>query len=492
MFSLQISGAVTVASQLAKSMPGPPGLIPSHKIAVWLLRQIDTVLGWVGLGGNRRAEEWLYILVIAVLAIVVGFIVRYLLLWVLNKIVSLRKGRLAREMQQQHTLAQCAHIVTPLLFMGMVPFAFNHGSDMLEMIMRVAGVYALITLAIGICAVFTLIFVHYNATSNTRQLPIKGVLNVAKGITWIVILILSVAVLIDRSPAGILTGLGAFAAALMLIFRNTILGFTAGIQMAENDMIHVGDWIVVPGTPANGLVQDVSLSTVKVQNFDNTFVYVPPYSLLSGSFQNWRGMSQSGVRRIKQSFTISYDGIVPISGDLLDRVSAKYPEIRPYVDAIRKDVPADKWMIAGGLRGINGTMETNLGLFRAYLCAYLMANPHISNTHRVLVQLLDSSIYGIPLQVWCWANTTDWNAYESIQSAVMEHISVAAADFGLSVYYAGSEDITLMPENQGGAAPATAVAQASDTATVIAPAPDKPNMTASQGTARASGSAPLG
>lgn len=443
---------------LIDKLPEPPGLVPSHRVAGWLLTHIDRMLEYVGLSGNRTAEEWVYIFIIALLALGIGWLIRHLLVWIVDNAFKVRKGRLAHEMVQERTLSKCTHFVTPLFFMALVPFAFNHDSSMLDTILRGAGVYALCTLGMAISAIMTLIYVHYNATSNTRQLPLKGLLNVGKGMTWIIILILSVALLINKSPAGILAGLGAFAAALLLIFKDSILGFTAGIQMAENDMLHVGDWIVVPGTPANGVVLDMSLSTVTVQNFDNTLIYVPPYTLVSGSFQNWRGMSKSGVRRIMQSFTISYDGIVSVTDDLLDKICSKYPLMTPFVDAAHKktgeghpeqgtatSVPSsvDTWIVNGGLRQVNGTLETNLGLFRAYLCVYLANNPHISDTNRILVQLLQPTVYGIPLQVWCWANTTDWNAYESIQSAVMEHVKVAAADFGLSVYDAGSEDVTV-------------------------------------------------
>lgn len=454
---LTLAGAVAAAgpeTHIVDTLPPPPSVIPSHKIAVWLLGHIDRALNWVGLAHNRTAEEIVYVTLIALVALGVGVVTRWVLLSLTRISVHRRNSAAGRELLKEHTFRKCTHIIPPLVFMALIPFAFNRSSDVLDAILRFSGIYLLMAFAVGLNAVLTFIFNRYNQRDNTRNLPLKGILNVGKGLVWIVVCIVCCSILIDKSPAGILTALGAFAAALMLIFKDSILGFVAGIQMAENDMIHVGDWIVVPGTPANGTVLDMSLTTVKVQNWDNTIITVPPYTLVSGAFQNWRGMSESGVRRIMQTFTVDYAGFGPLTPELLENVEKKYPEVLPYTTAIRNGEPGDgKWMINGGLRLVNGTLETNLGLFRVYLCAYLCANPHISNTHRVLVQLIETNADGFQLQIWCWTNTTDWNAYESIQSAVMEHVVAVAPDFGLVIYASSSETIDLVKEPSPGAAP---------------------------------------
>lgn len=464
-------GLITLAAEVVDKLPKPPSIIPSHTIAVWLLRHIDRLLCYVGLGDSETAEEIIYVAVIVCLAIGLGIVVKYLILYLTRNAVRLRHSDGGKEMLHEHVLSKCAHIIPPLFLMAMIPFAFNYNSPVLHLIMRGVGIYALIAFAVGLNAILTYIFNRYNQRDNRRQLPLKGILNVGKGIVWIITVILCVSVLIDKSPAGILAGLTAFAAALMLIFKDSILGFVAGIQMAENDMLHVGDWIVVPGTPANGTVLDMSLSTVKVQNWDNTIITVPPYTLISGAFQNWRGMSESGVRRIMQNFTIDSTGIEPLTKDTLDAVVAKYPILKDYVAAINEGRPgAGAWMVNGGLRLANGTLETNLGLFRTYLCAYLIANPHISSDHRVLVQLTDTNIYGYTLQIWCWSATTDWNAYESIQSAVMEHVAAVIGDFGLSIYDAGSEAVSVH-DADADAAVAVAVGQPG---TNVGPRPSVP------------------
>lgn len=199
------------------------------------------------------------------------------------------------------------------------------------MIIRLSWAYIVVCIAIGINAILNLIFTRYNVKENTRNLPIRGILNVAKGIVWAIAVIIGIALIVHRSPAALLGGLGAFAAALMLIFKDSILGFVAGIQMSQNDMLHVGDWIVVPGTPANGTVMDVSLTTVKVQNFDNTTVTVPPYTLVSTSFQNWRSMSESGVRRVMMNVYVNPDTVRFATAEMLQKLGEKYDSLHKFI-----------------------------------------------------------------------------------------------------------------------------------------------------------------
>ena len=427
-------------------VPKDPDLIPSHEVAQWLLTHINDVLAFVGLRDNKTAQEVVYIIIIALLALAVGFVMKWLILWITRKIISLRNSSMARELLREHTFSKCSHIIPPLVFMALLPFAFTHFTNTLDILMRLVGCYVLIAFAIAVNAIMGFAFNRYDERMNTRNLPTRGILIIAQGAVWCIITILCFSILVDKSPMVLLAGLGAFAAALMLIFKDSILGFVAGIQMSQNDMLHVGDWIVVPSTPANGTVIDVSLTAVKVQNWDNTIVTVPPYTLVSGSFQNWRGMSDSGVRRIMMTFYLDYGTVDVCSDEIVKKVADKYPGMRQYIDTMQKNKDATgDWLVGGGMRPVNGTLETNVGLFRAYLCEYLQQNPHISDNHRVLVRLLQPDINGLPLEIWCWSNTTDWNAYEGIQSAVMEHVMTACEDFGLGIYNVGAEAVTLVP-----------------------------------------------
>jgi len=411
-------------------------IIPSHLIGAWLLGTIRRVLDFFGLERSKALEEWIYILIIIAASLAVGWCVKQLVIAAMRKALSMRRSSVGEEILRRKVIGRCAHFIPPLVFLAFIPIAFNDGSRLLAIIRRIAEAYTVVAVGIGLAAVGRFIFYTYDRRENNRNLPIKGILNISLGAIWIVIAIIAVSILIDKSPAYLLTGLGAFAAALMLIFKDSILGFVAGIQMSQNDMLHVGDWIVVPGTPANGTVLDVTLSAVKIQNFDNTIVTVPPYTLVSTSFQNYRGMSEAGARRFTRTIVIDTPSVARLDGPSLAKALAAHPEIRPFVDRLRagqSKIAADT-----GLRPLNGTVETNLGLFRAYCTWYLLNSPLVNSSMQILVRILEPTVNGIPLDIYAFAVTTDWNSYEAIQSAVMEHFAVSAPDFGLAIYTSGS------------------------------------------------------
>lgn len=420
-----------------------PAAPAAHSVAEWLLSLIDRLLNAIGLETHEKTEEAICLFIIIAGAFLIGWMLQKIIYFVLRHAVKLRPSAIGQELLKGKTLARCCYIIPPLVVLALAPFALEESHSTYTVVVRIAGIYALFALAVGLGAVFTFIFNYYNTYENKRKLPLKGLVNVAIGVVWIIIVILSVSVALDKSPGLLLTGLGAFAAALMLVFKDSILGFVAGIQLSENDMIHVGDWIVVPDTIANGVVLDMTLTTVKVQNWDNTIVTLPPYSLVQSSFQNWRGMSESGCRRIVKNLTIDITSVKSITPDEADALAARYPLLKDFVDNLRKNNGLEQ--NNPGLTPINGTIETNLGLFRAYCCLYIYNNPFINNVQQILVRILDPTNGGLPLQVYCFTATTDWNKYEGIQSAIIEHISTVCGDFGLDIY--SSSTITVSEEN---------------------------------------------
>lgn len=415
-------------------------IIPSHSVGIWLESAIEKMLDAIGLSRFQTLEEIIYFVIILFASFAIGWLVRRLILAIMNKVVSLRQSTLAKEMIKLNTLSKCSHIITPLVFLGLVPFAFESSAEIHNLIMKLAWLYTVIMIGVAITAVMVLIFTHFNVKENTKGLPLNGILNVCIGIAWGIVTIVCISILVDKSPMALLGGLTAFAAVLMLVFKDTILGFVAGIQMSQNDMVRVGDWIVVPSTIANGVVEDVSLSTVKVRNFDNTIVTVPPYTLVSTSVQNWRGMSESGMRRISECIYINPDSISVPTQDMLDAIGTKFPQMKTFIDGLQKSgktVVCDK-----GLAPLNGSLESNLGLFRAYMTGYLIASDLINHDSDLMVRVNTPTHHGIPLQIYCFAATTQWEQYEAVLSVVLEHALVMAPAFGLEILSADHLSVT--------------------------------------------------
>lgn len=388
---------------------------------------ICNLLDRLGVGRNKEIEEAAYAIAVCLIAILLGWIVRHVTLFIVGKTVAIRHSAIGAELKRRHTLTHCSHIIPPVIILCLIPFAFNDGSHTLNMIMKLTATYTLVAFAIATNSVFTFIWAHYDMHENTKRLPLRGVLNIAKGIVWGVAVIIAVSILVDRSPTALLTGLGAFAAALLLIFRNSILGFVAGIQLALNDMLRVGDWIIVPSTIANGIVTDVTLSVVKIRNWDNTTVTLPPYTLVSTSFQNWRGMKETGFRHIQQSILIDASSVTVADNALADRLSEQFPILKEYIKASRQAGFSDGSLPAG-------TLSTNLGIYRAYITLYLRENSRIAADQRIMVRLMPQQPDGIPLQIFCYVNATVWSEFSAIQSCLFEHFTAIAPQFGISVY----------------------------------------------------------
>ena len=244
--------------------------------------------------------------------------------------------------------------------------------------------------------------------------------------------ILIVAVLFERSPLLLLSGLGAMAAVLMLVFKDTILSLVASVQLTSNDMLRVGDWIEMPQLNADGDVIDIALHTVKVQNFDKTITSIPTHRLIAESYKNWRGMSEAGARRIKRSLLIDQTSIRFLSDEEREGLG-RFRLLRAYLD--EKDREIGSWNAAlGEDDAINNRRPTNLGTFRANVVNYLRDHGRITPEMTLLVRQLAPSSLGLPLEIYCFADTTAWGEYESIQSDIFDHLLAILPEFGLRVF----------------------------------------------------------
>lgn len=258
--------------------------------------------------------------------------------------------------------------------------------------------------------------------------PIKGYVQIFRVFLYLGALLLVVAALMDRSPWIFISGLGAMTAVLLLVFRDTLLSLVASIQLTGNDMVHVGDWIEMPKYGADGDVIDIALYTVKVQNWDKTITTIPTYALIQESFKNWRGMSLAGGRRIKRSFQVDVNSVHFLSAEDHARLS-RFVLLGPYLEAKRDEIEAHN---AKGER--ERRQLTNIGTFRAYIYAYLRAHPRVHQGMTLLVRQLQPGSEGLPIEVYCFTNTTIWAQYEDIQSDIFDHILSIAPEFGVRVF----------------------------------------------------------
>ncbi|MCK4853828.1 MAG: mechanosensitive ion channel, partial [Bacteroidales bacterium] len=278
----------------------------------------------------------------------------------------------------------------------------------------------------------------YLTTPISQGRPIKGYVQVVKIIIYFIAIILIIASLTKESPGKLLTGLGAMAAVLMLVFKDTILGFVASIQLSANKMVVPGDWISMPSHNADGTVLDISLNTVKVQNWDKTIATVPTYALVSESFQNWKGMEESGGRRIKRSINIDMNSVRFVDDELADRFK-KIQFLKDYVVSREAEIIKynEEHKIDGSIL-VNGRRMTNLGTFRKYIEEYLHRHPKIHNDMTFLVRQLQPDERGLPIEIYVFSNDQAWANYEAIQADIFDHILAVIPEFELRVFQSPS------------------------------------------------------
>jgi miniconductance mechanosensitive channel len=299
---------------------------------------------------------------------------------------------------------------------------------------RLSFIYILLVATQLIQSLVTAIDAIASSSDWAKKRPIKVYLQVAAIIVYVVVGIVILATLLDKNPLAIFTGLGALTAVLMLVFKDTILGFVAGIQLAAHDMVRIGDWIVMPKYGADGDVIDISVNTVKVQNWDKTISTVPTYSLVSDSFKNWRGMSESGGRRIKRSISIDMTSIHFCDEDMLETFR-KFELIRDYIDQKISDIQKESASQPKNTDvPINSRRLTNVGTFRAYIEAYLRSHPKIHKDMTFLVRQLAPSATGLPIEIYVFSNDQVWAHYESIQADIFDHLLASVPEFGLRVF----------------------------------------------------------
>lgn len=408
-----------------------------NKLAEILLGFIRKGLSLLGV--SESVQHWLdvvvYIAVILFIAFVVAWIVRRILLHSVRRLLKHHRLHLLGVLVEYDAICRLSHVLPPLMSVWLLPLGNVGGTHWYDMLLHLAWIWFVVAVIRSINVVLRSISKVMLSREAMHNRPMKGFFQIIQVLVGFVGTIIIISILLGKSPFNLITGLGAFAAVLMLVFKDSILGFVAGVLLAENDMIHIGDWIELPAAGVNGIVCDVTLTIVKVQNFDNTIVTVPPYTLISGSFVNWRGMKLSAGRRITRTFLLVYDSIVACSVEFLERMKEFDAALAEFI--IRKQEQAFRGMVVDthNPEGIvDGSIETNAGLLRAYIALYLRRHQMVNSELDLMVRSLPPEPEGLPLQLYCFSSDKVWAEYESIQAGIVEHIISVLPTFGLQLY----------------------------------------------------------
>lgn len=307
------------------------------------------------------------------------------------------------------------HVLPGILVYFLLPLAFVRGKEILEFSQKICAVYIIAAILFTINGLLLVMLDVYNAKDKQKSRPMKGFVQVLQVLLFFIGGIIIIAVLLDKSPMTLFAGLGASAAVLMLVFEDSILGFVAGVQLSANDMLRIGDWISLPNDTANGTVEEITLNTVKIRNWDNTISTVPPYTLVNNSFQNWRGMQESGGRRVNKNIYLDMTTLKFCTPDMLD--------------VIRKDVP-----LMADYQPAEGEVPTNAQLYRIYIERYLRSLPVVNQDLDLIISQKEPTTYGVPVQVYFFSRNKVWKEYERIQSDIFDHLLVMVGKFDLKLY----------------------------------------------------------
>ena len=378
----------------------------------------DTITMWLQQLGVQPESMGTVHRIVAVVGIL---LLAYVAHWLCRKVVVTTVKKLTSKTQNKwddylfndRVLNDFCHMVPPIVITALIPFAFPSEPMTLAFVLKICWIYITIVVVRLICTFLTSLYIISSEHEKLKERSMKGFYQMMKLIVICVGTIIIISTLIDKDPVKILTGLGASAAILTLVFKDTIMGLVAGVQLTANDMLRPGDWITMPKYGADGSVLEVTLTTVKVQNWDKTISTIPPYALVNDSFQNWRGMRESGGRRVKRSINID-----------MHTVRFCTPE---ELETFRKE----EWM--QGFEA-TGKEEVNLYVFRHYLEHYLRTHPKVNQNLTLMIRQLQPTAEGMPIELYFFSDGTEWIPYERLQAEVFDHLLATVHQFGLKVF----------------------------------------------------------
>ena len=385
-----------------------------------------------GASASLAIAESVAFVTLLVIGLLLYFLARFIISKTIHVLIKKTPSKYDDFLIKNKVFVRICLLIPAILIKYYIKDAMPDFPDAVAIIVKITKIYEITVYASILTALVNTAHELYNSFETSKLKPIEGLVQVIKGIIIAVSVLLIATFLLGKSLYSIIIGLGTISAVLMLIFQDSIKGFVGSIQLSINDMLRIGDWIVMG--PADGTVQEINLTTVKVQNWDNTITTIPTYTLVSSPFTNWRGMSESGGRRIARSINIDVNTIRYCTPEMLDKYK-HYALVKDYICQREEDIAEyNKANRIDTSEIMNGRQQTNLGIFRAYIKAYLNNNPKLNHNLTMMVRQLQPNEFGVPLQIYTFSSDKQWINYEEIQSDIFDHIIAAAPMFDLKIY----------------------------------------------------------
>jgi len=405
---------------------------------------ITTVSDWftsLGLGNwlSDALAITLFLSKLIVLIWIADSIAKRYLTRTIYALLTRARPEWSQYLKKHQVIKKLSHIAPAILIYVIIPLVEPNPSafvsSLIQLIMKLTFCYVVIICLSVLNALLNTILDIYRQFEIADRRPIRSYVQLVKIIIFTIAIIIIVSVLLNRSPLAFFAGLGTLTAIIMLVFKDSLLGFVASIQLSINDMVRIGDWIDLPEYKASGDIIDISLSTVKVQNFDKTITTIPTYALLTAGVKNWRGMAESGGRRIKRAIYIDFETIRFCDNDMLERFS-KIQFLSNYIKDKTQAIQATNQNLEPSQSALyaNKRSLTNIGVFRAYLEFYLQHHPNVRKDYTLLIRQLQPTEKGLPLEIYAFVNDTNWINYETVQSDIFDHIFAVVHEFNLAIY----------------------------------------------------------
>ncbi len=392
---------------------------------------LQSVLTW--LTGHPLVQTAMALAAVVMAAYLANVIVRRRVIKLVNRLIRRTAFGWDDALHHHKVFERLIHVVpAALVYFGIVVVP-GISQDIQTLTQNVAAAFMLFIVMLTVGGTLSAGNEIYEQYPIAKTRPIKGYLQVAKILVYVLGGIVVVAALLDQSPFLFLSGIGAMTAVLLLVFRDTLLSLVAGIQLTNTDLVRVGDWIEMPKYGADGDVIDIALYTIKVQNWDKTITSIPTHKLIDDSFKNWRGMSESGGRRIKRSIYLDKNTVRFLTEAEVERFK-RFRLLKDYIDAKEVELREYNARIGATDEHVNLRRMTNIGTFRAYIVNYLKNHPNIHHGMTLLVRQLDPTPNGVPIQIYGFTNETAWGTYEDIQSDIFDHIMAIVPEFGLRLF----------------------------------------------------------